>query len=227
VPGVTDKATLKEMKRRAQEELARRLEPHGFAGRGAQLLARAAPGASQFVHLMFVEDRAGGSLSLALNLAVRHERVEQLANGWREDLSEREKKQTATLGVELGRLLGRGQMRWEMDSAEACARAAESAIAPLREHGLPYLESHSDIARVKERLSSDDPREWHQLAGGRALRLPLVYALAGEPRAAEEEFVRQYDFLKSSDDFLARDYPAFAAWACRELGLADRLGGRP
>jgi hypothetical protein len=219
-----DGATPKELKQRAQEELARRLEPHGFTGRGGQRLTRRLPGAIQMLHLAFVGGGAGGSLSLILNLAVRHERVEDLAHAWRSDLSDREKKQTATLGVELGHLIGRGQMRWQLDSPEACPKAANDAFHLLREHGLPYLERYSDLEAVKERLSSDNPDQWHQLLGGRALRLPLVYGLTGEPRAAEAEIVRQYEILKRDDDLLAKNYPVFAATACRALGLADLIG---
>jgi hypothetical protein len=212
----------KTLKMKMQDELAALLAGDGFVFvKGEQRFVRARGGAAQIVHLSFVDGGARGGLSVIVNLAVRHERVEALVNSWREDLSAREKKATATLGAELGKILGRGQMRWTVASEEDCAAVAREIYGLVREHGLPYLEGYSDLTNVRERFSSGAPGQWHQFAGGRALRLPVVCALMGDPEAAQREFREQYDYLKSSDDLLARDYPSFVEYARGLLGAAE------
>ena len=220
----TNKSSVSELKQSLKRELEPHLQAQGFRLTG-QRFERYHRNVLQIVHLMFIEHPAERALSFGLNLAVRHDDVENFINSWRSDLSIKEAKKTATIGSELGNLMGGGQKRWTVRRVIDCKKAANDAVACLTSCGFAYLKQYSDLMKVAERFTSDNPDEWHQLEGGRALRMPVIYAILGKHDLARNAFIVQNEYLKSIDDLHAADYPDFVAVMCRHFKLVNPLKG--
>jgi len=179
---------------------------------------------NQIVHLGFLDNRAEQRVSVVLNFGVRHNRIEEIVHSWRTDLSEREKRSTATVGTEYGRLIEGRQILWHVGSTEDAKLAIGQIFDAVLKRGLSYLEQYSNLGQIAAMLGSKNPRDWQgQLAGGRALRLPLAYVFLGDRERACREFVQQYGYLKSLDDLLVKDYPGYVAHVCREFNLDNPL----
>lgn len=190
--------------------------------RNGQRFVRKMSSVTHVIHIAFVINSA--TTSVIVNLAVRHEKVEDLANTWRSELSSKDRKQTATIGNEFGRLLGRGQMRWNVRSDEDLTVLAKNIFQAIEEKSFLYLERYSELKNIQKDLSSTNPKDWHsQTISGRALRLPIIYALLGDIPKAVKEFVIQYEYLKSNDELLADDYPLFVHKVCQSFGISNPL----
>jgi hypothetical protein len=209
---------LKDLKKRFLDELATHLGAIGFVKNGQQY-ERTIGEITQVIHIMFIDDRRSASTAVVVNLAVRHSRIEELANSWRDDLSPKDKAATATLGIELGRLLGQGQMRRLVSSSHECVKVGNEVADLVCRHAEPYFNIYSDLKNVQDLWLSQKPQVWQQLPGGRAIRLPLILLVRGEVDAGRREFKNQYEYLKSSGDPLAEDYRRFVEKACVLLGV--------
>ena len=184
---------LKVLKENVLSDFAICLSKHGFY-QIEQQFERRTSDVVHIIHLMFIENKGSQTLAVVVNIAVRHERIEGLANSWRSDLKEKDKRRIATIGTELGKIIDRPHMRWEISSLEDSLKVAESICRAVESHGFPYLEHYSNVRNIQKCLSSDNWRDWQgQLPGGRALRLPLVCALLGQTDTTRCTFVTQYD----------------------------------
>jgi hypothetical protein len=73
-----------------------------------------------------------------VDVAVRHNPVEECLNADRLDLSSREKAQTATVGVELGNWLVRRPHRWTVAATSDVVPVADSVMVEVRRVGFPF-----------------------------------------------------------------------------------------
>lgn len=175
--------------------------------------------------MAFVDNKSENFTSLIINLAVRINQVEEIATAcsWADDLKAKEKKEMATLGVQIGKLLGKGQLRWDIRNNVECKTVAEEVFSLLLEVGIPYLVEHSDINAVLKRFESDSFKEWHALLDSRAIRLPILLIILGRTEEAKAEFTRQYKLLLDDDAYLAPAYPQFINEVCDRMNITNPM----
>lgn len=203
-----------ELKGSFEAALAVGLAPHAYVHAAkASRFQRTAHGVTLTVHVAYIDDRPRGATDAVVNLAVRHDAVEVVVNAHRGDLPVAVQRETATLGVQLGQLVGRGQVRLMLRDG-GVEMAAREALDLLVSHGLAYLDAHADLAAVERRFASLSFKDWHQLSGGRAVRWPVVLGLLGRVEEGAACLRRLSESFAPADAPTAAVYPAFAAdWA--------------
>jgi hypothetical protein len=133
-----------------------KLEQRGFARkkRDPQTFYRAIAGGWHAVHLAFVDHRV--DFDIAVDIAIRFDRVEELVNERNQLLSKAEQQRTATMGCELGNLTyGRG-MRWTVATeadVQTVVRSIEEMVTTV---ALSYFDRFNSFEAALEVLSRDD-----------------------------------------------------------------------
>jgi hypothetical protein len=219
------KQSLLALKKTFQKNLSELLAIEGFKSKKDRLIECDSNGIKQIIHLAFVDNRAENFTSLIVNLAVRIDQVEEIATAcsWADDLTAKEKKGMATLGVQIGELLGKGQLRWDIHNSAECKTVAEKVLNLLLEVGLPYLVEHSDMNAVLKRFESDSFNEWHALLESRAIKLPIILIILDRIEDAKAEFARQYKLLLDDDAYLAPAYPQFISEVCDRMNITSPM----
>ncbi|HZS48392.1 MAG TPA: hypothetical protein VFC63_25200 [Blastocatellia bacterium] len=127
-------------------------------------------------------------LDVTLHVAVRFDHLEDLVNNHKTYLSRKEKKDTFSLGGEIGNISEGKQKRWRIADDKDIKRVASALMESFVSIGLPYLEKYSDLNAALQGLSGDDRAAWHvsPLDNERAMRaIGLAYLLDNR-----EEFTR-------------------------------------
>jgi len=119
-------------------------------------------------HVSFIPHQT--DLDLTADVAIRIQAIEDLVNEYDTKLSPAEKRQSMTLGGEIGNIwLGR-QLRWTVADPNDVDHVCKDVVNAFERTGLPLLKRHSDVAVVHRVLTSSDSKEtllWPIL--GRAL----------------------------------------------------------
>src|SRR5688500_16482556 len=103
---------MKALRKRLLEEISTRLKPVGYR-KSEQTFVRDFPGGCWMFHVAFIPHAE--DFDVTADIALRHDSIQDASRRY-EHLDAREKKKTATLGVELGNLRGTGQHRWTVSS---------------------------------------------------------------------------------------------------------------
>lgn len=147
-----EKGVVKRLERALLIEIGRLVEPYGFQAKPRdQSFYREIPLGRWALHLSFVEN---GELEAALDVAIRFDEVEDLVNSVSRLLTESQKRDTWTLGCELGNLTAGRPRRWKV-SRNNLEQAAGEMAAFFAEVGIPYLEKHSTPQRTLDALGGN------------------------------------------------------------------------
>ncbi len=219
------KQSLPALKKAFQKKLSELLEKKGFKSKKDRLIECDNNGIKQTIHLAFVDNKSENFTSLIVNLAVRVDQVEEIATScsWADDLTAKEKKGMATLGVQIGKLLGKGQLRWDIHNNAECETVAEEVFSLLKEVGIPYLVEHSEMNTILKRFQSDSFNEWHALLDSKARKLPIILIILNKIEDAKVEFIHQYKLLLNEDTYHAPTYPKFVSEVCDRMNITNPM----
>ncbi len=188
-----------------------RLAKRGFDRRRGQTFYRAFADGWQAVHLAFVEHES--DFDVSADVGVRFDQVEDLVNADMNVLSAAEKRETATLGCELGNLRHGRETRWTIGSTADVEHAAEAINEMVATAGLPYFERLGSLASALDALEGDDADAWihspiHAERAKRAVALAFLVTDAAQLPALVE---RKKKFLKERKDPGAAAFSRFSA----------------
>lgn len=190
--------------------IASKLVPHGFSEADTQTVTKPFSLGRQAIHLAFI----GGSteFDVTVDVAVRFDATEEILNKRNIHLSAREKKETFTLGAELGRIEGGGQLRWEVSDYNGIEPVAQAMYQKILAVALPYLERFSDPAQALAALSGDTRESWlHSPIHALRARRALVLAFLTKNRTELVGLARsKAEFLRQRNDDGLRDFEEFA-----------------
>ena len=145
---------MKELRNELLLRLDDRLRPLGFRLRKTLRDFRRDVGqCSQSLHVAFINHSA--DFDVTANVAVRHHAVEDALNEERPYLKESEKKLTATVGAELGNILGVGQHRWAVASERDIPLVVDGIVSYFQRVGLPFLERFTSLEETFRVLSAN------------------------------------------------------------------------
>jgi len=148
---------MKELRNGLLAQVGDRLRPLGFRPRKSYRdYYRDVGQARQFFQISFIN--LPSDFDVTANVAVRHHAVEDALNQKRSYLNEAEKKQTATVGAELGNIIGIGQHRWTVAVVDDIPFAADSIASYFERAGLPFLERFTSLEETF-RVLRDDGKE--------------------------------------------------------------------
>jgi hypothetical protein len=181
--------------------LAQRMVEHGFESRPRdQRFVRKTPFGRQTFHVSFIKHQH--DCDVTADVAIRIDALEDLLNEWNATLSRSERKQTHSMGAELGNISEGRQRRWALTSEDDIPEAVSSVMALFESAGLPYLEKYSNLERALEALSGDDRASWlhspfHDLRAQLAIGLAFVL---GRHERLDELIAAKTRFLRERND---------------------------
>jgi hypothetical protein len=192
---------VKDLEIAAFEAVSTEIGKYGFSGnkRDSCFYKRTPFGRLAFC-LAFIRHRDDSDVTL--EMAVRFDELEDLVNEHENRLSKAQRKDTFSLGVELGNLSEGRQERWTVASFEDVEPVARSMMHAFVAIGLPYLQKYSDMETALEALSGDDKAAWlhspfHDARAKRALGLAF---LLGDRERFSQLAAAKTEFLKSRND---------------------------
>ena len=140
---------------------------------------------------------------MTADVAVRFDELEDLLNEYKGHLSEAEKKNTFSLGAELGNMSEGKQRRWTVAGLADVEPVSRSIMDAFSKIGIPYLEKYSNVETALEALSGDDRAAWlHAPIHGERAKCAISLAfLLGDRERFYELAAAKTAFLISRNDF--------------------------
>jgi hypothetical protein len=132
--------------------LAAKLSEHGYRQREQSFWKEMGTYRLLF-HVSLVRHR--DEIDIIADVAVRHHAVEDLLNSHRSDLRPRERKLTATIGVELGNWINGRPQCWTVGASAEIDSVATDIFAWFQRFGVPFLERFSSLKEVFEVLDQN------------------------------------------------------------------------
>ena len=149
-----------ELKKCLFETVASRVKPYGFIGKGSSgIFARATDLGRQTISLAPI-NHPPTDFDVTVNLAIRFDRLEELLNEHEPNLTKADKRETHSLGAELGNISEGRQKRWTVATSHDIDRVASSIFEAIVRIGIPYLDKYSDMETALGVLSQDDRAAW-------------------------------------------------------------------
>lgn len=189
--------TIKELKDSLLEEMSQILGREGYKRREWSFIRKFELG-KQIFHLNFVEHRKYRDVDVIADVAIRFDKVEDMTNASNKMLSKKEKAETATMGAELGNILGVGQKRWTMTAGTDISATASSIYQEFCRVGKPYLDKYSSHEAAFEALRRDDDKAWlyQPIDGERAKSAVALAVLLGDEKLVKETIAAKTRYLE-------------------------------
>lgn len=189
--------------------VAEYLVPEGFKRYHDQEFQKPYPWGKAAIHLSFIEHE--NDFDVTVDVAIRFESLETLVNKNAKGLTEKEKKNTYSLGAELGNLTGASPMRWTVISQADIKRVARQISEKIATTAIPYIETYSQPKRALEILSGDEQGAWlhSPIHGERAKRAIGLAWLSGEQQIFDNLVDSKRTFLQARNDFGLGDFEEF------------------
>lgn len=143
-------------RQRLMEEVGRRLESQRFKPvYSKQSFIRPFPVGRASFHLAFI--RHPDDFDVVGDVAIRFDKLQDLATGWRTDISDKMKRDTYSHGAELGNIAGIGQKRWTVSTGEDVEIVADDIVKVFNSIGAPYLDRYSTLEQSYELHTGSEP----------------------------------------------------------------------
>lgn len=201
--------SIKELQKKLLSSVGEKLAAFGFGGKARQQsFYRPIEGGWACVHLSFIDH--ANEFDITVDVAIRFDEVESLANSQSNLLTKKEKEKTSTLGVEIGNLSIGEQRRWTVCSQEEVPSVAESILEAFEKFGDPYLMKYSAMDSAYELLSSDEVYAWKHCPfhATRAKKAIIIAKLLGCSDIQDQISTRR-KFLEERKDFGLSDFVSF------------------
>ncbi len=93
---------------------------------------------------------------VVVDVAIRMDAVQDMIQESDSLMTSSDRRNSATIGCELGNLMGKGQHRWMVSSEEDVKLVASQIDAACRQTILPFIGRYSDFAYALETLMRDE-----------------------------------------------------------------------
>ena len=143
---------MKELRKELLLQLDERLRPLGFRKREQSFRRDLGP-CRQAFHISFINHV--GDFDVTADVGVRHHSVEDMLNEGQPHLKDSEKKETYTVGAELGNIIGTGQHRWTVVDTSDIPSVVDGIMNYFDSVGIPFLERFSSLKEVYRVLRED------------------------------------------------------------------------
>lgn len=170
------------------------LTPLGFRGSKAESRYRVkTPTGTGSAHFSLIR-HPGVDFDVVLNLAVRIDAAEEIANDVSPMLRPSERRRIATLGTEYGNWTQGSQRRWTIVTAEDARIVGSQVAAAVVDTGIPFIEKYADLREALVRLGGNEPfhRALMPLHGKRASR-SVILAYLLRDKDAFEMLIKEHD----------------------------------
>ncbi|MBT5018861.1 hypothetical protein N8590_02605 [bacterium] len=139
--------------------IGNQVKKHGFKPRlKMQVFHRYYDWGRDSLHLCFINHV--DDFDVTADIAIRFDRLEELINEENHLITKAEKKDTSTIGVELGNLAEGEQKRWTVRQESDVAGVAKEITDYFEKVGIPYLSKYGDMRETMEVLSGEERDSW-------------------------------------------------------------------
>ncbi len=145
---------MKNIKEKFFEKLAELLKSDGFEYRKSNQDYVKKEGTKRFsFHISIIQHK--NDFDVTADVAIRFDDIENLRNSENKMISEKEKKETYTIGVELGNLKGVGQHRWTFRNFEDIPKNVEDINEWFIEIAKPFFQRFKELDEVYRVFKND------------------------------------------------------------------------
>ena len=204
---MNNKAELLDAEQRILVSMSERIASLGFdpKWKGQSFYRRHAAG-KWVSHVSFIPHKT--DFDLTVDVAVRLSAIEDLVNAYDTKMNAIEKRQSTTLGGELGNLTVGAPVRWNVSSFDDIPTICDEVVNALTDIGLRFLETHSSVEAAYRVLASSDKKDilLAPILGPRYMRAVACAYLLGDSSSLEK-LAHQYEVkLIQTDDLYLQDF---------------------
>lgn len=137
-----------------------------------------------------------------LGFGIRFDRVEDLKNEIASFLDEKQKKETVTIGCELGNYLNIGQKRWEVTCQSDVDKTVEEVIKHIKTDAFSFFNKYSNLETIYEIVKRDD-RDARLINGTnhyRGMDAVAIAYLLGKTDEIQDIVKLKIDFMRKIGD---------------------------
>lgn len=212
---MTTRSLLQDLQQSLLLRLASEMPKYGFSKKVIdQAFYRSVPFGRWIFHVSFIPHET--DFDITADVAIRVDAVEDLVNADIKLLSSREKKETATIGAELGNIADGRQRRWTVASPGDVDAVAMAMLHEFEVFGMPYFERFSDLGVMLDVLAANDRSAWlhSPFHTHRCKRVVALAVVTGDIELARTLSGRCATFLKERNE---SDVSSFSQFVERVL----------
>jgi hypothetical protein len=147
-------STLAELEKQLFALLGTLLKVHGFNAKPVdQSFRKPRSFGWAAIHLALIR-HPPTDFDVVVNVAIRFDAIEELTGSTHPLIKSSDRKKAATIGCELGNLLGVGQKRWTIASEGDLEPVAAQIMECCESSIFPFIEKYSDLGTVLETLNA-------------------------------------------------------------------------
>lgn len=193
----------KELKLKLLQGLGEALKENGYKTRTTQQdLVKKFDKGKISIHLAFINHPE--DFHVTVDVGIRFDELENMKNQWDEGLTIKEKKETYTIGVELGNLVHREQKRWRVEKEEDILPVTMDILKEVKEYFIPYIDKYVDVENVFDLCVRDDDEAGligTIFDGARAQNAIGLALLLNKEEMLEQIIEKKKEYLKTRDKF--------------------------
>ncbi len=193
----------KELKLKLLQGLGEELKEDGYKTRTTQQdLVKKFDKGKISIHLAFINHPE--DFHVTVDVGIRFDELENMKNQWDEGLTIKEKKETYTIGVELGNLVHREQKRWRVEKEEDILPVTMDILKEVKEYFIPYIDKYVDVENVFDLCVRDDDEAGligTIFDGARAQNAIGLALLLNKEEMLEQIIEKKKEYLKTRDKF--------------------------
>lgn len=140
-------------------EIAKHVGKYGFSNKiKEQSFEKKTDFGKVCMHFSFI--KFSEYFGITLDVGIRFDDLENLIHETNNLIPQRRKKETYSMGCELGNLSQGKPKCWAIEKDDDIIPVVLEIISFFEKVGIPYLEKYSDMCKAKEALSGDGPSAW-------------------------------------------------------------------
>ncbi|MGE7725591.1 hypothetical protein [Bacillus cereus] len=154
------------------------------------------------IHLAFINHPE--DFDVTVDVGIRFDELENMKNQWDEGLTSKEKKETYTIGVELGNLVHREQKRWCVEKETDILPVTIDILKEVKQYFIPYIDKYVDMENVFDLCVRDDDEAGligTIFDGTRAQNAIGLALLLNKEEMLEQIIEKKKEYLKTRDKF--------------------------
>ncbi|WP_242296200.1 MULTISPECIES: hypothetical protein [unclassified Bacillus cereus group] len=154
------------------------------------------------MHLAFIDHPE--DFHVTVDVGIRFDELENMKNQWDEGLTIKEKKETYTIGVELGNLVHKEQKRWCVEKETDILPVTIDILKEIKQYFIPYIDKYVDIENVFDLCVRDDDEAallGTTFEGYRAQNAIGLALLLNKEEMLEQIIEKKKEYLKKRDKF--------------------------
>lgn len=174
------------------------LDAKGYKVKKSTRFVKIDGGTEQIVGLIITKSR-DKTWRIQLGVRVRFPQIEKILN-----LGEDDPDEHGTYGGLIHLLMYSGFIEWTYTSDDDLSNINNEIVNHIESHAIPFLEKYKDTELVKQKLLSDDPKDW--ITYDRQGRTRVIAAILWHEGQHEESKQLLKEYIDRSQDQLPKYY---------------------